>query len=932
MKSVNVKRIAATTIGAAMVGAAFAGAVAVDPTIANFKFFDGGSPNVRIVVGVAAQPSDAVAAANIAAMIGNLAYTSKDITVLGTDLLSCGEGGACAITGKTTTLTVTTPGVSPDVAYQMKNYIGGYLDYDVVDDRSTDLTGATTILDSDGVTGGRKVTNYESPQLVKKVTVTDTSVGKSYVEEERYFLYAYTPYDTSSKSVKAKNCQIAYEAQFVAPIQVCTEYTPDNSTCSDTYKTTKHRVKIKFLGQDWIIYEMNNFVSTTAQTSGSTSMVIGKEVQYKEFMQLGDEVTAPNGIKIKLTDISGIATGTQYQPPVSFKIYDAQGNEIDTATLQEGGTAEYEKHGIIIHLWKAFAGIGQTAYAQVSIFSDKLTLTDGNVVDAQNTQWQVNLVGGGTAYGHSISRIQLMRVVIDDLAKDDSVGFITKPTLMKFSYKGLEDVTYDTLTLATGDRNFPTSSTDTETTGLNFVRVSSSLTTPFDFGAARTNIFYYVVDPTAAGSGVPGAVFYQDPSTGYFVPYNHTNARGYISQSSSTPFTFSGTGILGTTAPASALCGGNNSVTAVTGAYRNATGGNLTTIYYIVNNTAAVSDLTQIVDGPTNLNLNTTTASFTVTLANGTTWTCGGSDAPINYNLVVSSGRFTSGASLVNVTHNFVPYTYASQTVNIVVNYSGVGTGSAPDYDLDVIGIPEYTTTEDSSSYMGAFWFDVAEADTTTPYFGPTTGTAYLEYGDYNTTNAYGGTEYETGFISNRGSVGTVSLTSASLKYATTLAHSVFHLHVADVSAGNVVDKTLKENETALDEGGYKVVVKSIDCTTAGGAAGGECTGTENLAPSESKAYVVTALDTSTSPLVVTDTSPLAGGTQPLIVVGGHLVNTVAASALSGAGLTIDATTEPMVKIIGDKIIVAGWRAEDTQSAANSLIQWLAANKDRLQR
>jgi len=76
-------------------------------------------------------------------------------------------------------------------------------------------------------------------------------------------------------------------------------------------------------------------------------MVLGKEVQYKEFMQIGDEAVAPNGVKVKLTDISGLATSSNYQPPVTFEVYDADGNKIDTATLQESGTNEYNKNGVV---------------------------------------------------------------------------------------------------------------------------------------------------------------------------------------------------------------------------------------------------------------------------------------------------------------------------------------------------------------------------------------------------------------------------------------------------------------------------------------------------------------------------------------------------------------------------------------------------------
>jgi len=164
VKSVNVRKIAAVGAGAAMVAAAFAGAVQTDTTgLSSFPFFSNGEPNVKIVVGSLAQPSDALAAGNIASMIGNLAYTAKTIEVLGIEGL--GSSGGTGGTGTAAaSLEVTTPGVNPNVAYQMKTYIEGYLDYSTVDDKSSSLTGTTaSILSGDGTTGGRKVTNYDSP-------------------------------------------------------------------------------------------------------------------------------------------------------------------------------------------------------------------------------------------------------------------------------------------------------------------------------------------------------------------------------------------------------------------------------------------------------------------------------------------------------------------------------------------------------------------------------------------------------------------------------------------------------------------------------------------------------------------------------------------------------------------------------------------------
>jgi len=154
-------------------------------------------------------------------------------------------------------------------------------------------------------------------------------------------------------------------------------------------------------------------------------------------------------------------------------------------------------------------------------------LTDGSTVDTDNTQWTVNIVGGGTGYGASVSRLQLTRVVIDDISEGGSVAFINKPQLMKLTYNGLETTTYDTLTLGTGSRSFPTSNSDTTTTDQSYVRLSSSLTAPFQFSDTNTNTVYYVVDGNPTGSSAMGTIFYQN-TNGYFTPY-FSSASGYQS-------------------------------------------------------------------------------------------------------------------------------------------------------------------------------------------------------------------------------------------------------------------------------------------------------------------------------------------------------------------------------------------------------------------
>ncbi|MDE1870256.1 MAG: S-layer protein, partial [Candidatus Micrarchaeota archaeon] len=97
MNSLNAKRITAIAASLAM-GLVFAGPV----SFSNIPIINSaGQPVVQIVLGSTSQPSDGVVAANIAAVIGNLAFTSTPITA------TVGNTGAvsCAVTTPSCTLT-----------------------------------------------------------------------------------------------------------------------------------------------------------------------------------------------------------------------------------------------------------------------------------------------------------------------------------------------------------------------------------------------------------------------------------------------------------------------------------------------------------------------------------------------------------------------------------------------------------------------------------------------------------------------------------------------------------------------------------------------------------------------------------------------------------------------------------------------------------
>ncbi|NYZ78256.1 hypothetical protein H0N96_02530, partial [Candidatus Micrarchaeota archaeon] len=101
--------------------------------------------------------------------------------------------------------------------------------------------------------------------------------------------------------------------------------------------------------------------------------------QYKEFMPLGGEASFP-GLRIELSDVSGSPTSGSYFPPATFKAYDSQGNLVKQFVLQRGWAGQTQvvedvTNGVLTHLLIAFAGIGQTAYANVGFKTVSATPT-----------------------------------------------------------------------------------------------------------------------------------------------------------------------------------------------------------------------------------------------------------------------------------------------------------------------------------------------------------------------------------------------------------------------------------------------------------------------------------------------------------------------------------------------------------------------------
>ncbi|VVB67972.1 Uncharacterised protein [Candidatus Norongarragalina meridionalis] len=688
-------------------------------------------------------------------------------------------------------------------------------------------------------------------------------------------------------------------------------------------------------------------------------MTLGKEVAYNPFMSINDEITAPNGVKIKLTDISSFGYGTVSQPKATFKVYNSAGTEIDTAILQP--TDEYNDNGIVIHLYDATTGVAGTSSAEVSIFSEKLELTHNSVVNTDNSPWRVTIWGGGTTFGASLGRIQMQNIAdVPYLRANEYMNIIKKPAAMKMTFNGMETPSStDTLSLTTlVPQYFPYTTTDTTSKGYA-VQLSSTRSNAFQFASGDSASTVYYVIGGIAGNARRGSLYYYKTgsSSVMYNMYNHTAATvnftvtgamtltngnpagiaisGWqitptITANGSSCWTSTGTGNWSSMSNVSAISGATaTSVVASNGTYDTISADGATVTLY---NSATGLNFSMV---PTSGNISVT--------SNGTAYYCNVTTAGSSLQVHLAGANVLNGTltgiSVADFLTNYVTYNYGPTSVVLGFNSTALEaaalTSNVPSMTKYAIHIPEYTTDTDGA--LWAFKVAIGGSETTTPGFANTGSLAYIGYGEHpgaQTTGYHGinntATNYESGFISRRGGKATIGTSSVSISYPSTLSHAIYTLSSAGTdTTSNTATVSSGVGGTLLNSGGYVVNVTGVGGCGSTGTVGGDVSGTESLTCSEASAYTVTPMDTSSTPLVVLDSSSYAAGTQPLIVVGGPIVNTVAASTLSGG---INPTDEPMVKVVGDKIVVAGYTAADTTSAANALIGWLTTNRDTLQR
>ncbi|MEM3771137.1 MAG: S-layer protein [Candidatus Micrarchaeia archaeon] len=816
MKSINAKKLAAVTLGAALLGASFVAAAPImykNTQIINEQ----GKPVVKVVVGANAKASDGVAAANIAAVIGSLAYKTQTVSAQLTGTPTCsvtGTGtGTCPVSDKKVTLEITTPGTATVAGgFGFKTYGYGFIDN--VQTTEDDQVANSSV--------PKKITGENMAALADYKT-SISSVSGSFTEtQEMYVEQTSNPpaWDADAQKYYIRPNSIKYVIKFdhdtFGGIPMCVKESQLalNATCEEDYKIDRQRLKIKYLGEEWIISDMTN----------GTSVKIAKEATPAQIVYAGQEIAA-GAYKVKLADLT-IPYGNVASKAI-VQIYDANGNLVKEDTVDAGTTKEITLPNgdkISLHIYKTAPGLTTAKWAEMAVYSQEIELKNGKVDDDKNKNWTVTLGWtnrSGEKLNSILKNITFERVDFDDIKEGQAVNIIESPAPFQFKFAGwtLTDANRDTLKV-------------------EWKRISSYYNTPTDTttnpisDSDERDFVCFTSDRRAFSVGPVGgnlsAVQFDDDRSHFcygirngFVLYDKPD-KGYV------------------------LAGKMNSSNS--SAYLN--------INYKINEDS-------------------------------------------NYDSVISISNLYDRNATIRVNEYLLKdKTHANAT-----------------------GYFQFVADQPNRRFVNNLG-DNSESKVVVGYLG----------NDAQLLPA----NREAGFVSQKGSViASRSASSITFKMARKFGEFQYFImpSTSSVEAGTltrtfsegeqvtVQESTVKVKEISATVGACTVAGDSASCTasSAGMSAVLDVAGTPTSAT-----FAVPYKMSPTERLVVLDSE--APTAESLILVGGQLVNTLTASAIAGTDVKIDKPGVKVVSAVSDnRIVVAGYTAEDTQQAAADFISQLLA-------
>lgn len=977
---VNLKKMGAIVAGATILAssAAFAGLMFGSTTLVD----DNGAPVAKVVVGSKAHPSDGVAAALIAGKIVSETYKSQTLTAQVSGTASCTPStsgnatGTCSISDEKARLEITVPGAFAAGTWTGDNLIGDFLNRELMDrvdnvaadsDAEYPLGTSDTSENANPFTDGVGGNLGPSETFLYRVdgqafspfadkTLTDDDSGNSYVEMQDLWIKGDNHFDTDVDDVIGKLTFLAYTLKFDGPgsdemgIPVCTQSEDqDYSDCLDGTgdtneddSTAAHRMKVWFLGEQWIISDMDapdypgNTIASGDGLVNENEVVNGGMVKLAKeavagILNQGESLPVDN-LKFQLDDLEAHGDTTS----AILSVLDANGNILLKDKVDPGDTKEMTVLGKTyrFHVYKVAPGYTFGAkWADVAIFAQELELKDGQELDqdeGMNPGYQVALgwknldaaTGAAVSDGGDPEKPDTLRSIIifsediedvsssgeEELEEGDYVSIVQDPEVWKLSYKGLSLTSEDRKNL-----KFELKTSDKTLSGSKGPDMDGDL----DADACTIYAPYIQVS-----SGETGSVFQATRDDGpggelsddeFFIALNQGD----------TPTT---PGVLAV----AALC----------------------------DNSAGDDDIIDAGDTPID--------------AGGVIMKISPSSDVYGVDEYASPGTEVQYEDIGDGDNEFSPPKGGAIAIQILADVlpgdglmgdlsASAGAVAPPAFGDMFFGVAEKAGTGTSSDYVDYFMFGVDDTTTGTPAdatfdFASTDGGTYtynsddeeIVYGHATPNPATSITPYydaggivsgpveqgvetvEEGYVSERGSeFKLIDDNSVEFDMAHKLARAQWFLAPSSTSAGDAEKTvvTLGEGESTTVNG---VTVKVLEitetvgaCSAAGGgvACTADMSGVSAVIMPNNAASVTVAMPYTGSygSVVILDSD--AVGVNTLVSVGGNVVNSVTADLLQGSAVDWTVETKVVREVVqGSKIVVAGREKEDTLAAAQDFV------------
>ncbi len=579
MRTLNVKRISAIAAGAALlgVGLAFAGPITFQnvPIISN-----SGQPVVQIVIGSTAQPLDGVSAANIAAAIGNLAYTSVPVTAsvnqtqaasvlhatLGTGAtyslanqqVWLNETGTTSVSGSYsfTALigSVLNRALQLNVPYSTKSLQAGgsQYAYSSATSISTTLTPAQSPYTGVGVpinttpnyningggvsipSSGATFTGSSNGDNILRVDSTElpglmNNAGNN--GESEYLWVTGFPVFVQQTSSQAGGFALlsaggAYQVTFAKPLALTTSNGGANNA------------EFTLLGQNWTLlggrYPSSSVGQNYAVAGGNVTLA--SSLTPLTTVYVGHNLTSGSFV-VSLEDLG--QSNSAGVSPASLAVY-YNGQLTNTTSVYPGNIVKFNVTGHILDVKvnQTFAGLyAYQKWAKMQVYSNVYNLRDGNQFNSTlDKGWNVKLwwtnatSSSGTA--NELYSIIMYNSSPETITPGKSIAFIQNPVAYKFTFVGdtLSNANFDPVTLTTSSQSTENyQNLGTVASGLftiqnvtepaQLLTVASQIPNAFTtIGPTTSSVLYDLTPYTVASSGNSLT------TQGFFNPAQETSA------------------------------------------------------------------------------------------------------------------------------------------------------------------------------------------------------------------------------------------------------------------------------------------------------------------------------------------------------------------------------------------------------------------------